>query len=121
MNDEILRTWQDEVVGNVAPDHPLEIGVHLPQAMLSVASARVLVMLKEHRIDTTSGFELGPVASGVTVAVNGRDRTTELGGPFDSNFELDLTRYLGKGANTVTLGSRSQGRLQATVFVQVRM
>lgn len=61
-------------------------------------------------------------ALGVTVTINGVDRTSALGGGSGFNMHqnsLDITQYLTIGQwNTIELGSTQLGRIDATVFVQ---
>ncbi len=69
------------------------------------------------------GIYTSTVASGVTVKINGTDRTADLGGPFDTDQEsLDISPYLTIGQfNTIELGSARLGRIDATVFIQSLM
>jgi len=69
------------------------------------------------------GIYTSTVASGVTVKINGTDRTADLGGPFDTDQEsLDISPYLTIGQfNTIELGSSQLGRIDATVFIQALM
>jgi hypothetical protein len=58
----------------------------------------------------------------VTVKINGTDRTSALGGPFNSDqSSLDISPYLGTGWNTIELGSSRLGRIDAAIFIQALM
>lgn len=113
----IPKVWQDDVESNVDADHPLDLDVCLPQSTVSVETAHLLVVPKEFRRDTITGFEFGPMASDVTVSINGVDVTD----PLNRETDLDVARYLTSGANKIRLGSASVGRIRATVFVQIRV
>jgi hypothetical protein len=65
----------------------------------------------------------GGLPTGVTVVINGTDRTATLGGPFSSDQNgLDISTYLTAGAwNTIQIGAGGLGRIDATVFLQVLM
>jgi hypothetical protein len=62
-------------------------------------------------------------ATGVTVKINGTDRTSALGGPFSTDKDdLNIASYLVAGQlNTIVLGSTRLGRIDATVFLQAKM
>lgn len=49
-----------------------------------------------HTITMTYGIYVGssPATPAVTVTINGTDRTTALGGPWDTDFTVDVTQYL---------------------------
>jgi hypothetical protein len=59
-------------------------------------------------------------ATGVTVTINGTDRTTALGGPFSTDQSgLEIKGYLVAGQyNEIILGSSQLGRIDSSVFVQ---
>lgn len=59
-------------------------------------------------------------ATGVTVTINGTDRTAALGGSFTTDQSgLEIKDYLVAGQwNTIVLGSTQLGRIDASVFVQ---
>lgn len=62
-------------------------------------------------------------ATGVTVSINGVDRTSALGGPFSADqSNLNIAPFLNIGQwNTIALGSSQLGRIDATVFIQALM
>lgn len=69
------------------------------------------------------GIYTGTSATGVTVTINGVNRTAALGGPFIiDRADLDIASYLIAGQwNTIQLGSTQLGRLDATIFLQALM
>lgn len=75
----------------------------------------------DHTHPLQFGIYEGTTPINVTVKVNGVDRTSALGGPFNSDqADLDIAPYLTVGQwNTIELGSGRLGRIDATVFVQV--
>ncbi|MFZ3171976.1 MAG: phage tail protein [Carboxydocellales bacterium] len=76
-----------------------------------------------HAIDY--GIYEGATATGVTIKINGIDRTAALGGGIGFTTDqanLNIAAYLTKGAwNTIELGSTSLGRIDATAFIQAMM
>lgn len=74
-----------------------------------------------HNIDF--GIYEDTTATGVRVTINGTDRTSALGGPFNSDRnDLNITPYLVAGQwNTIILSSTQLGRIDATVFLQAKM
>jgi len=69
------------------------------------------------------GIYISTTATGVTVKINGTDRTSALGGPFNSDqSSLNIAPYLTFGQwNTIELGSSQLGRVDATIFIQAKM
>jgi len=69
------------------------------------------------------GIYTSTSATGVTVKINGTDRTAALGGPFNTDqINLNIGTYLTIGQwNTVELGSSQLGRIDATIFIQAMM
>lgn len=62
------------------------------------------------------------VASGCTITVNGTDRTTALVGVATFSADqtnLDITQYIVKGLNTISIASTTIGRIDAMVFANV--
>ena len=83
-----------------------------------------------HTVDIpshTHGIDYGiytdTAAAGVTVAINGIDRTGALGGPFNSDQDsLNIAPYLSIGQwNMVQIGSSRLGRIDSTIFIQAKM
>jgi len=62
-------------------------------------------------------------ATGVTIKINGVERTIALGGPFSvDQASLDISTYLSINQwNTIELGSTQKGRIDASVFIQAKM
>lgn len=69
------------------------------------------------------GIYESTIPADVTVKINGVDRTSELGGPFNSaQSNLSIAAYFTLGQwNTIELGSSQLGRIDATVFIQALM
>ncbi len=69
------------------------------------------------------GIYEGTAATGVTVKINGIDRTAALGGPFNTDQNgLNISQYMVAGQwNIIELGSTQKGRIDATVFLQTLM
>ena len=76
-----------------------------------------------HAHDIVHGIFTGLAAAGVTVAVNGIDRTSALGGPFNADQNnLNIAPFLNVGQwNTVALGSTQLGRVDGSIFIQALM
>jgi len=81
------------------------------------------VNIPSHTHSIDYGIYTDTAAAGVTVAVNGIDRTGALGGPFNSDQDsLNIAPYLSVGQwNTVQIGSSRLGRIDSTVFIQAKM
>ena len=79
--------------------------------------------LGQHTHNTIYGIFTGTSATGVTVVINGADRTTALGGPFTADqSNLNIAAFLNIGQwNTIALGSSQLGRIDGTVFIQALM
>lgn len=69
------------------------------------------------------GIYTDTTARGTTIKINGIDRTSVLGGPFNSSQNgINIAQYLLPGQwNTIELGSTGLGRIDATVFIQALM
>ena len=76
-----------------------------------------------HAHGIVHGIFTGLAAAGVTVAVNGIDRTSALGGPFNADQNnLNIAPFLNVGQwNTVALGSTQLGRVDGSIFIQALM
>lgn len=77
----------------------------------------------DHTHPIQYGIYQGTTPANVTIKVNGIDRTSELGGPFNTDqADLNLTPYMVAGQwNTIEIGSSRLGRIDATVFIQALM
>ncbi|ERM91917.1 hypothetical protein O163_08185 [Caldanaerobacter subterraneus subsp. yonseiensis KB-1] len=66
------------------------------------------------------GIYTSTTATNITVKINGVDRTTELGGSFNSDqSNINIAPYLTIGQwNTIELGSSGLGRIDASIFIQ---
>lgn len=88
----------------------------------TVPSHTHVVSLPSHTHDIQHGIYLSSsTARNITIAINGIDRTSQLGGTFSSDRNnIDISNFLIKGQNnTIRLGSSQLGRIDASVFVQV--
>lgn len=76
-----------------------------------------------HAHDIEYGIYGGTTASEVTVVINGVDRTTALGGPFNNDQpSLNIAQYLSVGQwNNIQIGSGGLGRIYSTIFLQALM
>ncbi|WP_156946498.1 hypothetical protein [Desulfitibacter alkalitolerans] len=82
------------------------------------------VSIPAHTHALDFGIYTSVVANGVTIKINGVDRTTALGGPFNSDqSSINIAQYLNIGQwNAIELGiSSALGRLDATIFLQALM
>lgn len=81
------------------------------------------VDIPAHTHGINYGIYTSTSATGVTVTINGTDRTAALGGGAGfttDQDELDITQYLtATGWNTIALGSTQLGRIHATTFVNL--
>lgn len=79
--------------------------------------------VNDHTHPINYGIYTSTLPTNITIKINGVDRTSILGGPFDSDqSNLDISSYLNIGQwNIIELGSNSLGRIDATVFVQALM
>lgn len=85
------------------------------------------VSIPAHAHPLEHGIYEGPVATGLTIKVNGVDVTAALGGPFNTDqTNLDLQPYLtSTGDNIITVSSGTTvdnpaglGRVSASVYIQ---
>lgn len=90
--------------------HPISTDGNHAHGMISVS----------HDHDMVYGIFVSTPAANVTVTINGTDRTSTLGGPFNADQgDLDITNFLtATGWNTISIGSSALGRIHATVFVE---
>lgn len=79
--------------------------------------------ISSHSHPLAFGIFTSTLATGVTVRINGIDRTVALGGPFSADQSaLNIGQFLNIGQwNTITLGSSQLGRIDATIFLQALM
>lgn len=83
----------------------------------------VSVYIGSHTHGIDYGIFLSYTANGVTVKINGTDRTTVLGGPFTTDqYNLNIMPYLSIGQwNEIAIGGSGLGRIDASVFLQALM
>lgn len=110
-------------------DHTHEIPSHTHNLdHYHSVSSHIHDMSHSHTIGSHShamvfGIYEGAAATGITVKINGVDRTAVLGGPFTADqLNLNIAAYVTVGAtNVVELGASGLGRIDASVFLQVLM
>ena len=73
-----------------------------------------------HTHDIEYGIYEATTPQNVTIAIDGIDRTTALGGPFNSNqANLNLTSLVQlPGWHSLSIGSSRLGRINASLFIQ---
>jgi phage minor structural protein len=78
------------------------------------------VSIGSHSHDIIYGIYTSTTAANVTIKINGVDKTTELGGSFNSDqSNINIAPYLTIGQwNTIELGSSRLGRIDASIFIQ---
>lgn len=110
--------------------HVIELGNHAHVVNISSHQHNVSVPNHSHEVtvpahthDLNFGIYTSTSAQGVTIKINGVDRTTALGGPFNaSQSHINIAPYLSVGQwNTIELGSSRLGRIDANVFIQAMM
>jgi hypothetical protein len=76
-----------------------------------------------HAHDLAFGIFEDTLAAGISVTINGVNRTAALGGPFAADQDgLNIAQYLVPGQwNTILLGSTQRGRIDAALFMQAMM
>lgn len=81
------------------------------------------VIIPSHTHDITYEIYESTTPRNITIKINGIDRTSILGGSFNTDQNnLDISSYMLIGQwNTVELGSSRLGRIDATVFIQALM
>jgi hypothetical protein len=89
---------------------------------VTLAAHTHAVTIAAHTHDLVHDIYEGTSATGVTVTINGTDRTVALGGAITGftadQDSLDIAQYLAVGWNTISLASSQLGRIQATYFVK---
>jgi len=103
------------------PDHAHAIEIPSHAHDVSIPSHKHSVTIPGHSHNLAFGIWTSSQAQDVTVAVNGNDITSELGGPFNTDqTDLNLANYFQIGTwNKVSLGSSTLGRIDASIFIQV--
>lgn len=104
-------------------DHRHDVTIPDHNHTVNIPSHTHDVNIPSHIHDIVYGIYTSTTAAGVTVKINGVDRTSDLGGPFNSDQSgIDIAAYLVPGQwNTIELGSSQLGRIDATVFIQALM
>jgi hypothetical protein len=105
------------------PMHGHYINVPSHSHNINLPEHNHFVDVPQHEHGIVYGIYLGSTATGITIKINGVDRTSSFGGPFNSDqININLAPYLTIGTwNAIELGSSQLGRIDATVFMQVKM
>jgi hypothetical protein len=104
-------------------NHGHEINIPSHRHDFSVPSHSHSVNVPSHTHGINYGIYTSTTATGVTIRINGVDRTSALGGPFSSSQNgINIAQHLMAGRwNTIELGSARLGRIDATIFIQALM
>lgn len=120
----LMRTWDCQDVNGRWQN----IGIGSPATNISdiwtyEAAGSHTHTVNDHTHPISYGIYISTLPTSITVKINGVDRTSALGGPFNSDqANLDISSYLVIGQwNTIELGSSQLGRIDATVFIQALM
>lgn len=83
----------------------------------------VSVYVSSHTHGIDYGIYLSTTPTGITVKINNVDRTSALGGPFNTDKNgIDIMDYLTLGQwNEIAIGGSGLGRIDASVFLQALM
>lgn len=105
------------------PEHFHLVSIDSHDHTVTIPNHRHDVTVPAHTHDLDFGIYTSTSATGVTVRINGTNRTSVLGGPFNSSqSNINIAPYLIPGQwNTIELGSTRLGRIDATIFVQAMM
>ncbi|MGI6588025.1 MAG: hypothetical protein ACOX2N_04440 [Peptococcia bacterium] len=100
-----------------AHTHKVDIPSHAHN--FSVPSHSHSVSVPSHTHGINYGIYTSTTAAGVTIKINGTDRTSALGGPFNSGQAgLDLVPYLTQGDNVIEFSSTKLGRISVSLHIQ---
>jgi hypothetical protein len=120
----LMRTWDCQDVNGRWQN----IGIGSPATNISdiwtyEAAGTHTHTVNDHTHPISYGIYISTLPTSITVKINGVDRTSALGGPFNSDqANLDISSYLVIGQwNTIELGSSQLGRIDATIFIQALM
>lgn len=108
---------------NLTADHRHDVTIPDHTHAVAVPGHTHDVAIPSHAHGIIYGIYTSTAATGVTVKINGTDRTAALGGPFNSDqVNINLASYLTIGQwNVIELGSSQLGRIDASVFIQSKM
>lgn len=109
--------------GFSVPSHTHAFSVPNHTHSITIPSHNHSVTIPSHSHGIKHGIYVGTFARGVGVIINGINRTTALGGKFNtSQANIEIGQYLNIGQwNEITLTSDSLGRIDGNVFVQAFM
>jgi phage minor structural protein len=105
------------------PGHAHTVSIPSHTHGVSIPSHYHSVNVPHHTHPITYGIYTSTLPSGVTIKINGVDRTSTLGGPFNSDqTNINISQYLSVGQwNTIELGTARLGRIDTTIFIQAMM
>lgn len=105
------------------PGHTHTVSIPSHTHGVSIPSHYHSVSVPHHTHPITYGIYTSTLPSGVTIKINGVDRTSTLGGPFNSDqTNINISQYLSVGQwNTIELGTARLGRIDTTIFIQAMM
>jgi len=89
---------------------------------IDIPSHSHTVNIPSHSHNLVFGIYEATTPQGVTIIINGVDRSAALGGPFNADQDnLDIKEFLVAGNNIIQLGSTRLGRIDASIFIQALM
>lgn len=108
----------DHTHGTYNHGHHIVAPPHTHNVTLSPHSHYISIPAHTHPI--IYGIYTSTMPANITININGTDRTTTLGGSFNSDqSNINIAPYLVIGQwNTISLGSSQLGRIDASIFIQ---
>lgn len=108
----------DHTHGLYMHGHHIVAPPHTHNVTLSPHSHYISIPAHTHPI--IYGIYTSTMPANITININGTDRTTTLGGSFNSDqSNINIAPYLVIGQwNTISLGSSQLGRIDASIFIQ---
>jgi len=122
-----LYTWpggdgQTSSGGGAAHSHTVANHTHTVSGATSSTQTDHTHTVSDHTHGQVYGIYEGTSAAGLTLKIDGVDRTAALGGPWNSAATLDITQYLQdsdgvvvQGIHAIEIGSTQLGRVEAWV------
>lgn len=129
-HNHLMTTQHRHSVSIGNHSHTISIGTHshsfsVPNHnhSVTISGHGHSVSIPHHTHNLVHGIYNSTTAYGVRCYINGTDRTSVLGGPWNTSRDnLNITAYLALGQwNTIELSSTRLGRMDATVFIQALM
>jgi hypothetical protein len=108
--------------GGASHSHSIVNHTHTVSATTSSTETSHTHNVSDHTHSQVYGIYEGTSAAGLTLKIDGVDRTAALGGPWNSAATLDITQYLQdsdgvvvQGIHAIEIGSTQLGRVEAWV------